>query len=97
MNAANLVGRVSSGFITRYTGVPMLMIITTFSFGVLILGMIGLSSVASVVVLGILYGYFSGICGHFITLMPHYLILFKDVALTVPLAAVLTPELSELG
>ena len=65
LNSANLVGRVSSGFITRHTGVPVLMIITTFAFGVLILAMIGLSSLASVVVLGVLYGYFSGICEHY--------------------------------
>lgn len=81
MSTANLVGRVSSGFITPYTGVPMLMIITTFACGVLILSMIGLSNVASVVVLGVLYGYFSGMY----------------ISLMVPLMAVLTSELSELG
>ncbi|KAG1820098.1 major facilitator superfamily domain-containing protein [Suillus variegatus] len=51
------------------------------SCGVLILGMIGLRNLASVIVLGVLYGYFSGL----------------NVAMAPPLVATLTPDLSELG
>ncbi|KAL4077035.1 major facilitator superfamily domain-containing protein [Scleroderma yunnanense] len=69
------------GFITPYTGVPKLMTIVTFCCGVAILGMIGLRSVASVVILGIFNGCFSGMY----------------IALMMPLMTALTPDLSELG
>ncbi|KAG2133321.1 major facilitator superfamily domain-containing protein [Suillus clintonianus] len=81
LNASNCVGRVTAGFIAGYTGVPNLIIITSISCGVLILGMIGLSSLASVIVLGVLYGYFSGL----------------NIAISAPLMVILTPNLSELG
>ncbi|KAG1727502.1 major facilitator superfamily domain-containing protein [Suillus lakei] len=81
LNASNCVGRVTSGFIAAFTGVPNLIIISTMLCGVLILGMIGLSSLTSVVVLGVLYGYSSGL----------------NTALAAPLMAISTPDLSELG
>ncbi|KIJ69000.1 hypothetical protein HYDPIDRAFT_80918 [Hydnomerulius pinastri MD-312] len=81
LNGSSFVGRLTSGFIAPYTGVPNLMIISTFLCSVLILGMIGLSSLASVIVIGIIYGYFAGVY----------------IALMAPLMAFLTPELSELG
>ncbi|OJA21406.1 hypothetical protein AZE42_01920, partial [Rhizopogon vesiculosus] len=81
LNASNCVGRVTSGYIATYTGVPNLTIIGTFSCGVIILGMIGLNSLASVVVLGVFYGYFAGLY----------------VAMLAPLVATLTPDISELG
>lgn len=59
---ANLVGRVTSGYIAAWTGVAQLTIASTVASGILILGMIGLNSLASVVVLGVIYGYFSGVC-----------------------------------
>ncbi|KAG2359616.1 hypothetical protein BDR07DRAFT_1378578 [Suillus spraguei] len=74
-------GRLTSGFIAAFTGVPNLVIIATFSCGVIILGMIGLSNLASVVVLCVVYGYFSGLYN----------------GISVPLLALLTPDLSELG
>ncbi|KAG2076074.1 MFS general substrate transporter [Suillus decipiens] len=81
LNVSNCVARVMSGFIARFTGVPNLVIFATISGGVLILGMIGLSSLVSVVVLGVIYGYFAGLY----------------IAMMAPLAATLTPDLSELG
>ncbi|KAG2133304.1 major facilitator superfamily domain-containing protein [Suillus clintonianus] len=81
LNVSNCVGRVTSGFIVRFTGVPNLIIISSISCGVLILGMIGLNSLASVVVLGMLYGYFAGL----------------NTGMAAPLMATLTPDLSELG
>ncbi|KAG1731655.1 MFS general substrate transporter [Suillus paluster] len=81
LNASSCIGRVTSGFIAAFTGVPNLAIIATISCSMLILGMIGLSSMASVVVLCILYGYCSGLF----------------IAIGGPLMAALTPDLSELG
>ncbi|KAG1749131.1 major facilitator superfamily domain-containing protein [Suillus paluster] len=81
LNGSNCVARISSGFIAAFIGVPNLIIVATISCGVLILGMIGLSSLASVVVLGIMYGFFAGLY----------------IAMVAPLMATLTPDLSELG
>ena len=41
------------------------MVVGTFSCGAVILGMLGLNSIASVVILGVLYGYFLGVCKYF--------------------------------
>ncbi|KAG1748485.1 uncharacterized protein EDB91DRAFT_1245186 [Suillus paluster] len=81
LNASSLIGRVTSWFIALFTGVPNLAIIATMSCSVLILGMIGLNSLASIVVLAVLHGYFEGLF----------------VAITSPLMATLMPDLSELG
>lgn len=59
---SNCVARVTSGFIATFTGVPNLVIVATISAGVLNLGVIGLSSLASAVVLSMMYGYFAGLC-----------------------------------
>ncbi|KAG1796829.1 major facilitator superfamily domain-containing protein [Suillus plorans] len=81
LNVSNCVARVTSGFIAAFTGVPNLVIVATISAGVLNLGMIGLSSLASAVVLSVMYGYFAGLY----------------IAMMAPLVATLTPDLSELG
>jgi len=65
LNASNFIGRVTSGYIAAVIGVPNLTIVATALSGLVILGMIGLSSLASVVVIGVLYGYFAGVCKYF--------------------------------
>ncbi|KAG2122861.1 major facilitator superfamily domain-containing protein [Suillus cothurnatus] len=62
LNASSCVGRFTSGYIAAYTGVPNLTVISAISCGLIIFGTVGLSSLTSVVILGILYGYFSGVC-----------------------------------
>ncbi|KAG2039748.1 major facilitator superfamily domain-containing protein [Suillus americanus] len=81
LNASSCVGRVTSGYTAAYIGVPNLTVISAISCGLIILGTIGLSSLASVVILGVLYGYFSGVY----------------TAMVGPLVAVLAPNPSELG
>ncbi|KAG1840777.1 MFS general substrate transporter [Suillus tomentosus] len=65
LNGSNCLGRFTSGLIASFTGVLNLTIVAS----------------TSVVVLGMLYGYFSGL----------------NVAMAPPLTATLTPDLSELG
>lgn len=60
LNASNSVGRVTAGYIAAYTGVLNLTVIAAISCGSLIFGLIGLKSLTSVVILGVLYGYFAG-------------------------------------
>ncbi|KAJ7729146.1 MFS general substrate transporter [Mycena metata] len=81
MNASSFVGRLTPGFFAHSLGIANMVTAAAGCGSVLILGMIGLSNVASVVVLAILYGYCGGV---FITLMP-------------PLVAILTEDLTELG
>ncbi|KAJ7046295.1 major facilitator superfamily domain-containing protein, partial [Mycena alexandri] len=81
MNASSFVGRLTPGFFAHSLGITKMVTAAAGCGSVLILGMIGLSNVASVVVLAILYGYCAGV---FITLMP-------------PLVAILTKDLTELG
>ncbi|KAG1733960.1 major facilitator superfamily domain-containing protein [Suillus lakei] len=81
LNVSNSVGRVTSGFIAAFTGVPNLTIVATVSCVVINLGLIGLSNLASATVLAVIYGYFAGLY----------------IGVWVPLMADLTPDLSELG
>ncbi|KAG1820096.1 major facilitator superfamily domain-containing protein [Suillus variegatus] len=81
LNGSNCLGRFTSGFIARFTGVVNLATVAAILCSVLIFGMIGLSSLASVVVPGVIYGYLSGM----------------NVAMAPPLMATLTPDVSELG
>jgi hypothetical protein len=62
LNGGSLIGRLSTGFIAPHVGVPRLMIMTTAVCGILILGMIGLDRIPTVVAIGTIYGYFSGVC-----------------------------------
>ncbi|KAJ7290034.1 MFS general substrate transporter [Mycena rebaudengoi] len=81
MNASSFVGRLTPGFFAHSLGIDNMVAAAAGCGAVVILGMIGLRSITSVVVLGVLYGFCAGV---FITLMP-------------PLVAFLTEDLTELG
>ncbi|KAF7335576.1 MFS general substrate transporter [Mycena venus] len=81
MNASSFIGRLTSGFFAESLGIANMVAAAAGCGAVIILGMIGLSTIASVVVLAILYGFCAGV---FITLMP-------------PLVALLTEDMTELG
>ena len=93
------MGRLSAGFIAAHVGVPRLVIISTAMCSILILSMMGLNRIPTVVVLGTIYGYVSGICQYIspsVVWVDRTEIL-ADVALLSPLIAHLTSDLSELG
>ncbi|KIK39527.1 hypothetical protein CY34DRAFT_89056 [Suillus luteus UH-Slu-Lm8-n1] len=81
LNAACFIGRCTAGVAATYMGVLNLAIASTVACSAVIISMMALSDVASVVMLGLAYGYFSGVY----------------IALVVPLVTVFTPDLSELG
>ncbi|KAG1767645.1 MFS general substrate transporter [Suillus occidentalis] len=81
LNAACFIGRCTAGIAATYMGVLNLTIASTVACSAVIISMMALSDVASVVMLGLAYGYFSGVY----------------IALVVPLVTVFTPDLSELG
>jgi hypothetical protein len=62
MNTSSFVGQLTSGLLVEYFGVPGVMTVSTFAGTVLLFSLIGLRTLASVVVIGILYGYSAGIC-----------------------------------
>ncbi|KAI9068325.1 MFS general substrate transporter [Trametes sanguinea] len=81
LNSCSFLGRLSPGFFANKLGVENITVVSTFICAVLIIGMIGLSSVASVVVIGVIYGFFAG----------------TYIAMLAPLLAHLTDDMSELG
>lgn len=62
MNAASFIGQLSATVLVGYLRVPTVIIIATLCCTVILFGMIGVHTVAGVVVFGVLYGYFAGIC-----------------------------------
>ncbi|KAJ7708237.1 MFS general substrate transporter [Mycena rosella] len=81
MNASSFIGRLSPGLVAHRWGVKPLITAGSGCVAVLIVAMIGIHDVASVVSIGVVYGFFAGMI----------------VALTGPLLAVLTDDMSELG
>ncbi|KAJ6529667.1 MFS general substrate transporter [Mycena capillaripes] len=81
MNSASFVGRLSPGFLAPRLGLFTIVAGAAAIGSILILCMIALKSVASVVVIAVIYGYSAGIF----------------VALMAPLIAALTDDLGELG
>ncbi|OAX37105.1 MFS general substrate transporter [Rhizopogon vinicolor AM-OR11-026] len=81
MNASSFIGQLTSGVLVEHFGVPAVLTGSTFVGTVLLFALIGLRTLASVVAIGILYGYSAGI--------------FQ--ALWAPVLAVLSPDPSDLG
>ncbi|KAG2093152.1 major facilitator superfamily domain-containing protein [Suillus discolor] len=81
MNTSSFVGQLTSGLLVECFGVPRVLTVSTSAGTVLLFSLIGLRTLASVVVIGILYGYSAGI--------------FQ--ALWAPILAVLSPDPSDLG
>jgi ubiquitin-conjugating enzyme E2 O len=73
LNFCSFVGRFSSGFLVGPLGVWKLTVIATGAAAALIFGMVGISGVASVVVIAVLYGFFVGICKSFQRHDTHFL------------------------
>ncbi|KAH7915198.1 major facilitator superfamily domain-containing protein [Hygrophoropsis aurantiaca] len=81
LNVSNFFGRITSGFIVKYTTVLIMAIISSTLCSILIFGMSGLRDIASFTILGVIYGYCSG----------------TFIAMSAPLVATLTSDISELG
>ncbi|KAF8205980.1 major facilitator superfamily domain-containing protein [Mycena galopus ATCC 62051] len=81
MNAASFAGRLLPGLVLHVWGVKSMITVGSGCGAVLILSMIAIHNVASVVTIGIIYGFFAG----------------GIVTLIGPLLAVLTDDMSELG
>ncbi|KAF9241653.1 major facilitator superfamily domain-containing protein [Melanogaster broomeanus] len=81
VNGANFVGRATTGFIASYLGILNTSIGATSCTAAVIVAMIGLTTRVGVVSIGVFFGYFAG----------------AFIALSAPLVALLTSDLSELG
>jgi hypothetical protein len=61
MNAASFFRRCTTGIIASHMGVLNLTVVSTVICSALGISMIALSDIASVLVIGVMYGYFSGV------------------------------------
>ena len=99
VNACSFFGRLAPGLVANKLGVTNILTISAFICAALILSMIALGNVASVVVIGILYGFFSGACEYrtIRLLSPKLICPPKDISMLGPVLAALTDNMSELG
>ncbi|KIJ63093.1 hypothetical protein HYDPIDRAFT_29781 [Hydnomerulius pinastri MD-312] len=81
MNASSFVSQIITGLVANRFGVDNMIIVSSFGATVLLFGLIGVRTVASVVAIGVIYGFFAG----------------AFLALWGPVLTLLTPDLSELG
>ncbi|KAH7910238.1 MFS general substrate transporter [Hygrophoropsis aurantiaca] len=81
MNTSSFIGQVSSGFLANWFGVANIIVLAVSACAVLLFGMIGVRTLASVAIFGVLYGFFAG----------------TVLALWTPLIEALTPDMSEFG
>ncbi|PPR01029.1 hypothetical protein CVT26_015630 [Gymnopilus dilepis] len=81
LNGSSFFGRIASSFLADVVGVGNLVVGCTFCCTVVIFAMIGISSVASVVIIAVLFGFFSGMY----------------IALMAPMVANLADHFSEIG
>ncbi|KAF8212659.1 MFS general substrate transporter [Mycena galopus ATCC 62051] len=80
-NSASVVGRLAPGFFAQRVGILRIIMVAAGSGAISMLCMIAIKTIASVVVIGVLYGLAVGV---YITLIP-------------PLLAILTDDMGELG
>jgi hypothetical protein len=105
LNVSAFVGRLSPGLYANALGVDNAVTISAGCCSVLILGMIGVKSLTSVAVIGVIYGFFAGVCEtSFFFIIVTLLRAFGiptfhclDISTLAPLLAVLTDDISELG
>ncbi|KAJ6461855.1 MFS general substrate transporter [Mycena vitilis] len=102
MNGSSFFGRLSPGLFVHRFGVINMITVSTGVGSVLLLSMIALKSIASVVVLGVLYGYSAGLCKFIrkpaLSFCGSFFLLHATVVtLMAPLVAVLTDNMGELG
>ncbi len=62
LNASSFFGRLAPGFVVNRFGVEKILVVSVFVCAVLILSMIALKTVASVIVIAIIYGFSAGVC-----------------------------------
>ena len=74
LNTASIAGRIIPNFIADKTGPFNMIVPCGFAAGVIIFGLIGTHSVAAIVVISILYGFFSGT---FVSLPPACFVLLS--------------------
>ncbi|KAF9557283.1 MFS general substrate transporter [Agrocybe pediades] len=81
MNASSCIGRITAALAAAHVGTGNLVVGSTGACCALIFGMIGVKSVASVVIIAVFYGFSSGVY----------------VSLMAPMVATLADDFSEIG
>ena len=65
MNFSSFIGRLSPSLFANYVRAEYIIAVATSGCSTLIFGIIGVKSIAGVVVFGVIYGFFAGICKTF--------------------------------
>ncbi|KAH7882295.1 MFS general substrate transporter [Phlebopus sp. FC_14] len=81
MNSASFVGQLASGLLANVFGVTNAIILSNVGATALLFAMVGIRTVTSVVLFGVIYGFFAG----------------AFLSLWAPVLTLLTPDLAELG
>ncbi|KAG2118187.1 MFS general substrate transporter [Suillus discolor] len=81
LNSGSFIGRLTGGVVAGYVGIPNTTIVSSLTSSAALFAMIGLHSAASVAVIAVSYGFFSG----------------GVIAMMGPLISHLTPEFSHIG
>jgi ABC-type enterobactin transport system permease subunit len=86
------------GVVSAYAGIPNTVIGCSLMSSAIIFAMICLRSVASVVLIGISYGYFAGVCAcMFLHSSDAHQVSASGIGIIAPLISHLTPEISDIG
>jgi hypothetical protein len=98
LHSGSFIGRITGSVVSAYAGVPNTTVASSLISSAIIFTMIGLRSVASVVLIGFSYGYFGGVCAcGLYRLSDSYQISIPGITMMVPLISLLTPDISDLG
>ena len=100
LNFSNFVGRLVAGFIGQALGVATVSALATAACAAVTLGMISLKDVIGVVFVGILFGFFWGVCECFhrcLVPVKRSSLCGQDIALNSPVVIALTDDFSEIG
>ncbi|KAF5354798.1 hypothetical protein D9756_005546 [Leucocoprinus leucothites] len=81
LNACSSVGRISCGLATRATKIEHLAVASAIGCGTIIFAFLSIESAASIVLIGVFYGFFSGVF----------------VAAMAPMTSLVTDDVAELG
>ena len=98
LNFSSFVGRLSSGFAAHVIGAPITITFSSVCCAAVILGMIGVKTVSSVVLVAIFFGFFAGTCKLvYLEALDEDADKETDIAMNAPVLAVLADDFGEIG
>jgi hypothetical protein len=97
MNVAGIPGGILAGLLANTLGVGNMMLATAGFSAVLIFALLGVKDAAGIILIAVIYGFFSAICKPSLQCLDEVVDGLAAYALPGPLVSTLTADLSELG